>query len=230
MAGLDQRALTKAALRTRMKQQRIALDPAKASGLSEDICSHIFSWEVYQKASIILAYYPLGGEADIRPVLFRALAEGRCVALPKVTGKHSMAFYRIKSLLDCIPGAFGVMEPGDTCSVLDVKSMLTSSLETAAINPPGLMLVPGLAFCKTAVVGRMGYGGGFYDTWLNTHFPVTVREHRDALEGTASFYSPGLVTCGVAYDFQVVGPGEIPLEAHDRPLDALVTNCMLYTT
>ncbi len=61
-----------------------------------------------------------------------------------------------------------------------------------------LILVPGVAFDLQG--RRLGRGKGFYDRLLQT------------LKG---------VTCGVAYDQQIVG--EVPVEAHDVPLDSILT-------
>jgi 5-formyltetrahydrofolate cyclo-ligase len=73
---------------------------------------------------------------------------------------------------------------------------------TAAVETLGsdvLVLVPGVAFDECG--GRLGRGGGIWDRAL-----------ADAR---------GAVVFGVGYELQIVE--EIPREAHDRPMDALVT-------
>ena len=60
-------------------------------------------------------------------------------------------------------------------------------------------LVPGLAFSRSGA--RIGYGGGWYDRFL-------------------SAASPGAVSLGVAYPFQIAQ--DIPLEPHDIPLTDVV--------
>ncbi len=64
-----------------------------------------------------------------------------------------------------------------------------------------LIVVPGLAF--DAQGNRLGRGGGFYDRFL---------------------CQPGnqAVTCGLAFHEQIVD--ELPVEAHDRVIDLLVTD------
>lgn len=49
-----------------------------------------------------------------------------------------MHFYEITVLSDCVPGAFGILEPAG-----EKKDRITT---------PGFMLVPGLAFDKTEIV------------------------------------------------------------------------------
>ncbi len=73
---------------------------------------------------------------------------------------------------------------------------------TAAVEALGsdvLVLVPGVAFDESG--GRLGRGRGIWDRAL-----------ADAR---------GAVVFGVGYELQVVE--RIPREAHDRPMDALVT-------
>lgn len=64
------------------------------------------------------------------------------------------------------------------------------------------MLVPGLGFDRRGF--RLGYGGGYYDRTL-----AELRGHRRAL------------VVGIAFDLQLVD--ELPREAHDQPVDVLVT-------
>ncbi len=62
-----------------------------------------------------------------------------------------------------------------------------------------VFLVPGLAFDRRG--GRLGFGGGWYDRAL-ARFPQVPK-------------------IGVAFDFQIVD--EVPREAHDISMDAIVT-------
>ena len=66
-----------------------------------------------------------------------------------------------------------------------------------------LIIVPGLAFDQR--LRRLGYGGGYYDRLL-AQLPED---------------SGRPLTVAVAFEFQIVP--EVPTEAHDIPLDAIVT-------
>ncbi len=74
-----------------------------------------------------------------------------------------------------------------------------------AREPDALMLMPGLAFTKEGL--RMGYGGGFYDRFL------------------AAEPHPTLALC---YDFQLLP--ELPTQAHDIPVDAVLWAPILEVT
>jgi len=65
------------------------------------------------------------------------------------------------------------------------------------VETPGLLLVPGVAFDPRG--GRLGMGGGWYDRLL---------------AGAAT-------SVGVAFNWQMVP--DVPTEAHDRPVDAVLT-------
>lgn len=69
---------------------------------------------------------------------------------------------------------------------------------------PAAVFVPLVGF--TAEGARLGQGGGHYDRWLEAH--------------------PNVVPIGMAWDCQRVD--NLPTEAHDRPLRAVVTPTRFY--
>jgi len=69
---------------------------------------------------------------------------------------------------------------------------------------PQVLFVPLLGF--TADLARLGQGGGHYDRWLTEHPPA--------------------LAVGIAWDAQVCET--LPTEAHDKPLDAVVTPTRIY--
>ena len=66
---------------------------------------------------MIFAYMSYRSEADTMPVIEHALAEQKCVAVPRVVlldgeqGSGKMVFCRIMSLDDCVKGTYGILEP-----------------------------------------------------------------------------------------------------------------------
>ena len=164
---------------------------------SAQIAKNLFETKAYKNASMIFAYMAYRSEADTMPVIEYALAEQKCVAVPRVVlldgekGSGKMVFCRIMSLDDCVKGAYGILEPREDCPIVQPD-------ETS------LILVPGCAFTRDGL--RMGYGGGYYDRYLQMY--------------------PKAVTFGYAFEEQLCEA--IPNEAHDRRLDFVVTQKECY--
>lgn len=81
--------------------------------------------------------------------------------------------------------------------------LMQPDAEAAAVVPD-VVFVPLLGF--TADGTRLGQGGGHYDRWLGAN--------------------PGIPTIGLAWDVQL--SEDLPIEAHDRALTAVVTPTRLY--
>lgn len=146
-------------IRRACKTARACLDAQTGREESGRICRHITESMPYRKAGQIFCYYPLegSGEADILPAAERALAEGRKVAFPRVSGKR-MEFIAVNDLAGSFrEGSFHVMEPVGEAVLMPIEHTL--------------ILVPGVAFDRAG--GRLGYGGGFYDRYL-AEYPAAV--------------------------------------------------------
>lgn len=69
--------------------------------------------------------------------------------------------------------------------------------------------MPGVAF--TSCGNRLGHGMGYYDKFLNRFF----ERHSSVMKTTL---------IGVAFQQQIVGVKELPMESHDYKLDQVVTS------
>ncbi len=166
---------------------------------SIQIAKNLFATQTYQNANMILAYMAYRSEAETMPVLEQAFAAHKCVAVPRVLrsenqqGNGTMIFCRIASLDDCVKGAYGILEPREDCTIVQP-------------DENSLILVPGCAFTRDGL--RMGYGGGYYDRYLQLY--------------------PKAVTIGYAFEEQIYDA--IPSEEHDRQLDFVVTQKKCYVS
>lgn len=139
-------------LRRKMKELRKAVsDRTIRDG---QILSHLLQILQVQEAELIYVYASYGTEADTFGLIQACLDLGKQVALPRVLGRE-MDFYRIESLEDLQPGAYGIPEPGTHCL------KVTPSFQKEC------MILPGLAFDRAG--HRLGYGGGYYDRYLELH-------------------------------------------------------------
>ena len=123
----------------------------------------------FAQAEVLLAYLDFGPEVRTRGIIQAAWDAGKVVALPWcVPGTHEMRWFRITSFDNLVRSKLGVEEP-------------VPSSETEQLLGTGermLALVPGLTF--DAAGYRLGYGGGFYDTFLAKFDGVSVGLVREA--------------------------------------------------
>lgn len=78
--------------------------------MSTALAKQLTNWKELQNRGYFYAYYPLGKELSLLPLIQWLLDTGRRVALPKTDGDN-MDFYEIQDLNEVRKGQFGVMEP-----------------------------------------------------------------------------------------------------------------------
>jgi 5,10-methenyltetrahydrofolate synthetase len=141
-------ALTKPLLREqmRMAKQQHAQQLAEWSA---EIVEKL--WQRIGESRVVMAFWPLPDEVDIRPLIDRLVDEGKTVLLPKVTGDETMELRRYTSQADLSEGAFHIMEP------VGEPFVDYGQIDVA--------LVPGVAF--DAAGHRLGRGRGYYDRFLS---------------------------------------------------------------
>ncbi len=125
------------------------MTPAQIADKSSTLLDLFFETEEYRTAKTLYMYLPYNQEVRTVPVLEKAIADGKAVAVPKVYG-DTMRFIYLTDLSQVAPGCMGIPEP-----VADGP---------VANDPTALVLMPGLAFDREG--HRIGYGGGFYDKFL----------------------------------------------------------------
>ena len=140
-------ALTKPLLREQMREAK-RQHADKMAEWSAEIVEKL--WQRIGESRVVMAFWPLPDEVDIRPLIDRLVAEGRTVVLPKVTGDKTMELRRYTSQADLCEGAFHIMEPVGEPFV-DYEQI-------------DVALVPGVAF--DAAGHRLGRGRGYYDRFL----------------------------------------------------------------
>ncbi len=177
----------KKAFRKQMLAKRDSIPSEKRVEADKERNERIRNWETYKNAELLLFYVSYRSEADTLQLLKEALEVGCNVAVPKVVGTD-MVFYRITELSQLIEGYKGILEPDPERT--EAVTEFTKST---------ILFVPGCAFDKTG--GRMGYGGGFYDRFMEKY--------------------PDVLRVALAYEEQLVP--EVPREAHDKSVDVIVT-------
>jgi 5-formyltetrahydrofolate cyclo-ligase len=155
---------SKERLRKRMCAVRDRIPPESRQEKSRAIAEQICTSPWYAATDCFFAYAAIRSEVDLTAFCGRAWADGKTLFFPKVDGKN-MDFYRVTDFGQLQKGSFGVPEPN-----LAVCPQATGQEEAHAV-----LLVPGVAFSGEGY--RLGYGGGFYDRYLERKseiYPVGI--------------------------------------------------------
>ncbi|MEW6722128.1 MAG: 5-formyltetrahydrofolate cyclo-ligase, partial [Candidatus Micrarchaeota archaeon] len=99
----------KAELRKKMLAKRDALAGEDVRRMSEAVMAGLFSRERFMEASRVGFYLPKGNEVDTKPMIERAIAMGKQVAVPYTD--HEINFCRFSSFDSLAPGKYGIPEP-----------------------------------------------------------------------------------------------------------------------
>lgn len=173
--------MTKKELRGIIAAEVAALDSTYCAKADAAICAAVWGSELYRNARTMFCYIGTDREIDTKALLLRVLADGKRLALPLCVGKGIMEAREIHSLDDLVSGKFGIPAPGEHCPIIAPEEF-------------DLVIVP----CSTGNEKgqRLGYGGGFYDRYLEkTHCPKVL-------------------LCRKA-----LAKSEIPVEEHDLVMD-----------
>ena len=127
------------------RTQKVTLDLA----LTERLLQHPF----YQEAEVIATYLSFSHEFQTQELIEQALKDGKKVLIPKTYPKGRMDFV-VYDPQQLVKTSFGLLEPQGDLEVVDASQI-------------DLIHVPGLVFTTEGY--RIGYGGGYYDRYLE-HF------------------------------------------------------------
>lgn len=180
---------TKQAIRKEIFRRRKEADREQVKRNSHQIFLKLQNRPEYKKAEWIYLYIDCKNEVMTGEILEDALRQGKRIGAPRVEGTD-MKFYEITSQEDLEPGYFGIQEPKQG--------------QPEAKGEQGLLLMPGVAFDREC--RRVGYGGGFYDRYLEKH-----REHEKI---------------ALAFEFQMME--EVPAEPTDILPDLVLTEAAVY--
>jgi 5-formyltetrahydrofolate cyclo-ligase len=149
---LSLRAQVKRELRVRMRAIRGALPRDARLARSEAIIERLCALPLYEAAPVVVAFHPIRGEVDLRPLYPRVVAAGKTLALPRVDFDTNELVLHVYQPGDPIEeGGYGILEPSADAPRLPEAD-------------GALILCPGLAVDERG--HRVGYGGGYYDRLL----------------------------------------------------------------
>ena len=158
----------KSKLRKQVLQEMKALSQEQKQAMDRALTKRFLNHPFYQEAKTIATYLSFPHEFQTQELIEQALKDGKKVLIPKTYPKGRMEFvvYHPQQL---VKTSFGLLEPQGNMEVVDASQI-------------DLIHVPGLAF--TIEGYRIGYGGGYYDRYLehfvgqslSTIYPCQVQE------------------------------------------------------
>ncbi len=195
-------------LRNRLLRERTAYaQGSSAFSRSQEVVaalSHALVTELQSLGSVAL-YWPIQQEIDLRPCLisWAKATHSRQLALPVMRADKQLDFYSWQDGDALVSQQHGISEPNPN----DPK---VQRIE------PDCILIPCVGWSWASNTHRdplqmhywrLGYGGGYFDRTL-----ARLRASK-----------PNIVCIGVGYDWQQLSLAQWQAEAHDEPLDAMLT-------
>ena len=161
-------------LRQRMRNFRDSLSSDIKLEKDNNVINNVLKLNAYKNAKIVLCYMSTPKEIETKDLIKKAWKDGKKVALPKCINNpikdkndfkekalaNQLEFYFIKSFTDLKKQSFGLMEPDiDTC-------------EKVVNFDESICIIP--AFCFDSFGYRVGYGGGYYDRFLQKYIGAKI--------------------------------------------------------
>ena len=158
----------KAELRKQVLQEMKALPREQKQFIDQALTERLLQHPFYQEAKVIATYLSFPHEFQTQRLIEQALKDGKKVLIPKTYPKGRMDFV-VYNPQQLVKTSFGLLEPQGDLEVVDASQI-------------DLIHVPGLAFTTEGY--RIGYGGGYYDRYLeqfaghtlSTVYPCQIRD------------------------------------------------------
>ena len=137
-----------------------AAAPSPTAEESAALCRQVLALPEYRAAAALLLFYGMPDEPDTQALLSAALADGKCVCLPRWAGRGVMQARRVPSMSALQPDRWGIPAPGENCPVVMPETLDLIVAPCVACTPDGV---------------RLGRGAGYYDRYTaGLRVPVAV--------------------------------------------------------
>ena len=143
----------KAELRKQVLQEMKAIPREQKQAMDQALTDQFLKHPFCQEAKVIATYLSFPHEFQTQELIEQALRDGKKVLIPKTYPKGRMDFV-VYNPQQLVKTSFGLLEPQGDLEVVDASQI-------------DLIHVPGLVFTTEGY--RIGYGGGYYDRYLE-HF------------------------------------------------------------
>lgn len=202
---MENSSKTKTEYRAEAKAKLAALTDEYVSEASAKIAVNALSMEAVRKAKTVLAYFSVGREPGTLALIDSLLKDGKKVCLPLCTdldeeGHRIEGAAAADSMEARLIKSFDYLGPG-AYGIPEPKA------DTQVVPPRKIdvIILPCVACDRDC--RRLGHGAGYYDKYL-------------------SLVKKKCVTIALCYEKLLAD--SLPLEEHDMPVDAVVTEETVY--
>jgi len=183
----------KAALRKQIWAELAELSREELDASDAALFENFLALPEVKAAKVIFAFWGIPGrEPNTRLLIEKLLSQGKSVGLPRMLPGRQMEVRKYDPAIPMVKAAFGIEEPSTDCPLIPREEI-------------DLVLTPAVAYDVRGF--RTGFGGGYYDRWLE-HFTG--------------------FTAGLCRD-KVLRP-QVPAEPHDARVNAVITESRIIRT
>jgi 5-formyltetrahydrofolate cyclo-ligase len=165
---------------------RAAENPQRRAEADRRILENLVSLREFQNANTIFSYVSTTDEVDTSALIERALCEGKRICVPLCISFGVMQTFAITGPDDLRSGKYDIPEPKPHCKQIPEEEI-------------DLTIVP--CVCADREGYRLGYGGGFYDRWMEKYRATSIILCRESIITES-----------------------VPRESHDQCADILITD------
>ncbi|MCZ6473021.1 MAG: 5-formyltetrahydrofolate cyclo-ligase [SAR324 cluster bacterium] len=197
-------AAEKASLRAQVLASRNAMGEAKRLAASRRIVELLTAQPAFQQAKGVHCFVSLPGEVETEDVFAACWEAGKKAYIPYQIRSEGRLGWSCREPEDrLVNGPFSVPEPAP------------DNLRPAKLEEIDLVLVPGVAFDRQG--NRLGYGKGYYDTFLTLFAQKYIK--RNNIGTAAGLGNAAMI--GLAFAVQIVP--SVPRESWDIVIGQIIT-------
>lgn len=182
--------MDKKVLRKKMLKKRSELSLDQILAKSNIISDKLYNLNHYKESNFIFSFISFKDEVNTHEIIKKSIKKGKRIGVPITIPKTRIM--KVSELMDfdkeLYLGFYNILTPKDEY----IRIISPESID--------LVLVPGVAFDRQGY--RIGYGGGYYDTFFS-------KIDRDTIK------------IGLCFDMQIIS--KVPLNRYDIPVDYILT-------
>lgn len=153
--------ISKEKVRKEAMEARDSMDEESRQQKSHRIVEKILQLDCFRQADVVLSYHSFRSEVDVDALNRGILLQKKSLYLPKTFVKEKkIRFYQITDLTKLKQGYQKIREPMGKEPEFSWETIQKEKKKV-------IMIMPGTAYDARGY--RMGYGGGYYDRYLNEY-------------------------------------------------------------